>query len=121
MRRARSWHDELFLVGQRFLTGKYRTEDDLAKSAVRGEGVRHYLNPRGLRILDALDAISRRHDATPAQIALAWLMAHPSVTAPIASATNLAQLKDLAASTQIKLWEDDYSELNTASAPNQDS
>ncbi|MFW6085155.1 MAG: aldo/keto reductase, partial [Gemmatimonadota bacterium] len=76
-----------------FLTGKYRSADDLDKSP-RGEGVgKKYLNERGRRILQALDDVAARHDATPAQIALAWLMARPSVTAPIASATSVEQLE----------------------------
>ena len=57
----------------------------------------------GMRILDALDQVARRHGATPAQIALAWLMARPGVTAPIASATNLDQLSEILRATEIKL------------------
>lgn len=106
-----------FSLASGFLTGKYRTEHDLTKSAARGEGVKHYLTPRGLHILDALDGVAQRHNTTPAQIALAWLMAHPSVTAPIASATSLDQLEDLAAATRIKLEQDDIAQLNAASAP----
>src|SRR5438876_3801447 len=73
-----------------FLTGKYRSEADFAKSA-RGAGMGKYLNARGLRILAALDDVSRQSNATPAQAALAWLIARPGVTAPIASATSIAQ------------------------------
>jgi aryl-alcohol dehydrogenase-like predicted oxidoreductase len=85
-----------------FLTGKYRSSEDLSKSP-RGSGVRKYLNPRGFRILDALEQVAKRYDSTPSKVALAWLMAHPSVTAPIASATNLTQLNDLIESTRLQL------------------
>jgi len=85
-----------------FLSGKYRSEQDLGKSA-RGQGVKRYLDARGLRILDALDQVAATHDANPAQVALAWLIARPSITAPIASATTLAQLDDLIAATRLQL------------------
>lgn len=77
-----------------FLTGKYRTRADLANRA-RGSRVEQYLNARGLRIIDALDEVAGRHGATPASVALAWLIARPSVTAPIASATSVKQLESL--------------------------
>ena len=77
-----------------FLTGKYRSDTDFGKS-VRGPGMKKYMNPRGMKILDALDEAALGHDATPAQVALAWLMARPGVTAPIASATAVDQLKEL--------------------------
>jgi aryl-alcohol dehydrogenase-like predicted oxidoreductase len=85
-----------------FLTGKYRSESDLSKSA-RGAGVRKYLNERGFRILAALDAVAARHGATPAAIALAWLLARPGITAPIVSATSARQWEDLAAAPDIRL------------------
>src|SRR3546814_16904790 len=69
------------------LSGKYRSTDDLGKSA-RGQGVAKYLDARGVRILDALDAVSAGRGAQPADVALAWLMARKGVTAPIASATR---------------------------------
>jgi len=75
-----------------FLTGKYRSEADLGQSA-RGGGVRKYLNPRGLGILAALDQVAQRHGTQPAVVALAWLIGRPGVTAPIASATSVEQLK----------------------------
>src|SRR5437588_353255 len=77
-----------FSLAAGFLTGKYRSEADFAKSA-RGPGMKKYLNPRGMKILDALDSVAKRYDATPAQVSLAWLLARPGVTAPLASATNL--------------------------------
>jgi aryl-alcohol dehydrogenase-like predicted oxidoreductase len=98
-----------------FLTGKYRTDADVGKSP-RGERVKSiYLNDRGKRILAALDAISARLKAKPGQVALAWLMTRPSVAAPIASATSLAQLEDLVAATRLKLDADALKQLDTAS------
>jgi aryl-alcohol dehydrogenase-like predicted oxidoreductase len=85
-----------------FLTGKYRSQQDLAQS-VRGQGVTKYMNERGFRILAALDDVAKRYQATPARVALAWLMSRPTVSAPIASATSLAQLNDLMAAVDLKL------------------
>lgn len=99
-----------------FLSGKYRSSDDLAKS-VRGEGVAKYLDDRGLRILDALDMVSKTHSAQPAEVALAWLIAREGVTAPIASATSLAQLDGLVRATALVLSDEDKGLLDTASAP----
>ncbi|WP_394790850.1 aldo/keto reductase [Rhodoferax sp.] len=105
-----------FSLASGFLTGKYRSTADLGKSQTRSHAVTPYLNPRGLRILDALDAVAARHTATAAQTALAWLLARPSVTAPISSVTNLAQLDDLVAATQLQLNAADLAQLNAASA-----
>jgi aryl-alcohol dehydrogenase-like predicted oxidoreductase len=96
------------------LTGKYRTEADFSKSA-RGPGMKKYLNPRGLRILDALDDVARRMNATPAQVSLAWVMGRPGVTAPIVSATSLAQLKDLVSATRLVLDDEARRTLDRAS------
>ncbi len=85
-----------------FLTGKYRTERD-AEGRARARTVSQYLNPRGLGILDALDKTAARLGGTPAQVALAWLMAQRGVTAPIVSATTTAQLAEILHSTEIKL------------------
>ena len=104
-----------FALASGFLSGKYRSEADLAKSA-RGQGVKKYLNPRGQRVLDALDAVAQRLNATPTQVALAWQIARPSVTAPIASATSLAQLADLVAAAGLALDADALRTLNEASA-----
>jgi len=98
-----------------FLTGKYRSEADLAKSA-RGQGVRKYLDARGLRILAALDEVAARHRATPAQVALAWLIARPSITAPIASATSVRQLQEILAAVRIELAVEDIAQLDQVSA-----
>lgn len=98
-----------------FLTGKYRSTKDLTKS-VRGESARKYLNARGLRILKALDEVAQQYHSTPGRVALAWLIARPSVTAPISSATNMEQLKDLIAATKLELQAEAIATLNQASA-----
>ena len=98
-----------------FLTGKYRSEADLAKSA-RGTGVKNYLNARGLGILAALDSVAAAHGATPAQVALAWQIARPGITAPIASATSVAQWQELAGAAALQLGTDDIQRLDAASA-----
>lgn len=97
-----------------FLTGKYRTEEDLTKSA-RGEGVRKYLDEKGLEVLKALDQISEKHETTQASVALAWLLANPLVTAPIVSATSESQLKTLFQAPELKLSSDDIELLNKVS------
>lgn len=99
-----------------FLTGKYRSPQDAAKNAARGGKVKSYLDARGLRILKALDGVAARHGATPAQVSLAWLMARPGVTAPIASATNLKQLAEILKAPQLKLAGEDIAALDGASA-----
>jgi aryl-alcohol dehydrogenase-like predicted oxidoreductase len=98
-----------------FLTGKYRSEADVGQRA-RGAGVRKHLNPRGFGILKALDAVAERHGATPAQVALAWLLAQPAIAAPIASATTTTQLADILKSVELKLGADDLAALTKASA-----
>jgi aryl-alcohol dehydrogenase-like predicted oxidoreductase len=104
-----------FSLAKGFLSGKYRSEADLGKSP-RGEGVRAYLNARGRRILAALEAVSARRSAAFAEVALAWAMAKPGVTAPIASATSLEQMESLIRSVQLKLTAEDMAELDAASA-----
>jgi aryl-alcohol dehydrogenase-like predicted oxidoreductase len=99
-----------------FLTGKYRSEADLGKS-VRGGGMRKYLTPRGLRILHTLDAVAGAHAAQPAEVALAWVMARPGVTAPIASATSLEQLRSFRAAAEMTLSAAQIEALDAASAP----
>lgn len=105
-----------FGLAKGFLSGKYRSEADLGKSP-RGDGIGRYLNPRGFAILGALDAISVKHGAKPAEVALAWIMARPDVTAPIASATKLDQLESLIRAADLKLDGDDMAALEKASAP----
>lgn len=98
-----------------FLTGKYRSADDLGKSP-RGGGVKKYLNDRGQRVLKALDEVAARHKATPAQVSIAWLIARPSVTAPIASATSVEQLQDIIKAASLTLNQQEIDAINAASA-----
>ena len=104
-----------FALAAGFLTGKYRSEADFAKSA-RGGGMSMYLNPRGLRILAALDRVAADKHATPAAVALAWLIDRPGLTAPIASATSVEQLGGLIAATRLRLDADAVRALDQASA-----
>ncbi len=98
-----------------FMSGKYRSEADFGKSP-RGGGVQKYLNPRGFRILAALDAVAGRHSAKPAEVALAWVMARPGITAPIASATTTAQVDSLIHAVSLELSAADIAELDAAGA-----
>ncbi|UKT62341.1 aldo/keto reductase [Pedobacter mucosus] len=98
-----------------FLTGKYRSEDDLSKSQ-RGGGVKKYLNDRGFQILQALDQVAESHQTEPSSIALAWLIQRPAITAPIASVTDLNQLKSFTDAANLRLNEDEISLLNKASS-----
>ena len=100
-----------------FLTGKYRSEADLAKSP-RGQGIKKFMNDRGTRILDALDSVAQAYETNPAAIALAWLNSRPGIIAPIASATSVAQLKEITASKAIKL-SNSAIELLTRSSQNE--
>lgn len=105
-----------YALASGFLSGKYRSPEDAAKSSARGAGVvEKYLNPRGERILAALDGIAAAHRATPAQVALAWLIARPGLTAPIASATGTAQLQELIAAAELALSADEVAALDAAS------
>ncbi|MEJ0094247.1 MAG: aldo/keto reductase [Methylocella sp.] len=98
-----------------FLTGKYRSAKD-AEGSARGSSVAHYFNPRGFAILDALDAVAKSHHASSAQIALAWLLAQPGVTAPIVSATSVKQFEETAKAATIKLDAQALQLLDKASA-----
>jgi aryl-alcohol dehydrogenase-like predicted oxidoreductase len=98
-----------------FLSGKYRTKEDATNGAHGSRVVTNYMNERGMRILKALDEVSALHNAKQASVALAWLMARPGITAPIASATNLTQMDELVHSVQLKLSATDLDKLNTAS------
>ncbi|MGX5840230.1 aldo/keto reductase [Mesorhizobium sp. ArgA1] len=104
-----------FALAKGFLSGKYRSEADLSKSE-RGGGVKGYLNARGMRILAALDAVAARHSASQAEVALAWVMAQPGITAPIASATTLDQVDSLVRAASLKLSAEDLAALDKASA-----
>jgi aryl-alcohol dehydrogenase-like predicted oxidoreductase len=98
-----------------FLSGKYRGKADL-KGRARAGSVEKYMNPRGFRILDALDAIAKVHGAKPAEVALAWLIAREGVTAPIASATSVEQVDNLVRATQLELSAEEIRSLTNASA-----
>jgi aryl-alcohol dehydrogenase-like predicted oxidoreductase len=97
-----------------FLTGKYRSEADI-KNRARGTTVQKYLNERGYRILAALDQAAQEYDSTPATIALAWLLARPTVTAPIASATSIDQLETILAAADLELSPKSIVQLDTES------
>jgi aryl-alcohol dehydrogenase-like predicted oxidoreductase len=103
-----------FSLAAGFLTGKYRSEADLSKSP-RGGGIKRFLDERGFKILGALDEVSKELGATPAQVALAWLIAQPAVTAPIASATSLAQLQELLKAPSLSLGPEQLAKLDSAS------
>jgi aryl-alcohol dehydrogenase-like predicted oxidoreductase len=107
-----------FGLARGFLTGKYRSEADLARSP-RGGGVKAYLSPRGFAVLKALDEIAAAHTAeraTPAQVALAWQLARPGITAPICSATTVAQWQELAGAARLALAPAEIAALDRASA-----
>ncbi|HTV85329.1 MAG TPA: aldo/keto reductase [Dyella sp.] len=105
-----------YALASGFLSGKYRCEADLYKSSARGGAVKKYLNAQGLKVLSALDEIAAAHKATTAQVALAWLMARPGITAPIASATGVEQLQELIGAARLTLAADEIDALNAASA-----
>ncbi len=104
-----------FGLASGFLTGKYRSEADASKSPRGGNIVKKYLNEHGRRVLDALDSAAAQYKATPAQVALAWQMARPGLTAPIASATSLAQWKELAGAARLSLDAATIAAIDTAS------
>jgi aryl-alcohol dehydrogenase-like predicted oxidoreductase len=103
-----------FSLASGFLTGKYKSETD-TEARARGERVKKYLNERGFRIVTALEEVAKSYRASAAQIALAWLIARPSITAPIASATTLEQMKELIEATQVMLDSAAMERLNRAS------
>jgi aryl-alcohol dehydrogenase-like predicted oxidoreductase len=103
-----------FALASGFLTGKYRSEADLSKSP-RGGGIKDFLNERGFAILKALDQVAEQQSTSPASVAIAWLIARPSITAPIASVTNTIQLNDLRNAASLKLTEAEISILDEAS------
>lgn len=103
-----------FSLAAGFLTGKYRSKDDLTKS-VRGNKVEKYLNERGFNILKALDTVADKHKCTPAAVALGWLIFHPSISAPIASATSISQLDSFVEAANLTLDPSDISILDKAS------
>lgn len=104
-----------YALASGFLTGKYRSEADLGKSQ-RGGGIKAFMDTRGFNILKALDEVAEQYNSNPASVALAWLIARPSIAAPIASVTNLTQLDDLIKAASLKLNVEDISILDEASA-----
>ncbi|MXN92540.1 aldo/keto reductase [Flavobacterium sp. Sd200] len=104
-----------FSLASGFLTGKYRTKDDLGKSA-RGGDMDKNFNDRGFKILAALDEVSAKLNTTQAAVALAWLIHRPSVTAPIVSATSLNQLQSLIDAPNLDITAQDIELLTQASA-----
>jgi aryl-alcohol dehydrogenase-like predicted oxidoreductase len=104
-----------YALASGFLSGKYRSESDLNKSSARGGSVKKYLNAQGLKVLATLDDIAAVHKATTAQVALAWLMARPGITAPIASATSVDQVQDLIGAVNLKLAANEIAALDSAS------
>jgi len=104
-----------FPLASGFLTGKYRSEKDLAGRA-RADMVKKYLDDRGFRILEALDRVALQHHSAPSTVALAWLIARPGITAPIASATNIDQLNELLKALELELDPSAIDLLNRASA-----
>jgi aryl-alcohol dehydrogenase-like predicted oxidoreductase len=105
-----------FSLASGFLTGKYRAAEDLKKGGARSGLVGRYLTPRGEKILRTLDEVAASHQSAPASVALAWLMARPGVTAPIASATSFAQLKTLIDAVHLELAPAALEALDRASA-----
>lgn len=97
-----------------FLSGKYMTVDDL-KGSPRAAGLKSRFDERGVRILATLRGVAERNEATPAQVALAWLLTRPGVAAPIVSATSLDQLQDTLKAATLTLSDDDVAELTAAS------
>jgi aryl-alcohol dehydrogenase-like predicted oxidoreductase len=105
-----------YALAMGFLTGKYRAASDAGKSAARGPRAAQYLSGRGPSVLTALDAVAAETKATPAQVALAWLMARPSITAPIASASRIEQMEDLVKACSLSLSKAQIAALDAASA-----
>ncbi|WP_343305378.1 aldo/keto reductase [Chitinophaga niabensis] len=104
-----------FALASGFLTGKYRSEKDLEGSS-RTKYVARYLNEKGFKILKALDEVAAQYNSKPGTIAIAWVMAQPGITAPIASASNMAQFDHLVAAASLKLDVKALDLLNAASA-----
>jgi aryl-alcohol dehydrogenase-like predicted oxidoreductase len=105
-----------YALASGFLSGKYRLASDASQSARGKNVVANYLNQRGLDILKALDRVAGRYEVSEAQVALAWLMARPSISAPIVSATSIEQIDELTQAMQLKLSKEDILLLDDASA-----
>jgi aryl-alcohol dehydrogenase-like predicted oxidoreductase len=105
-----------YALASGFLSGKYRGEADLAKSKARSGAVKKYLTPQGLKVVAALDEVAAAHKATPSQVALAWQIARPGITAPIVSATSVEQLQELAGAVSLSLTAEEITALDQVSA-----
>lgn len=103
-----------YALASGFLTGKYRSKDDFGKS-VRGKGLAKYLNDGGMKVLQVLEQVSRKHNSVPAAVSLAWLATQPNIGAPIASATSIKQLDEILSSVTLHLDEEDLKALNEQS------
>jgi aryl-alcohol dehydrogenase-like predicted oxidoreductase len=101
-----------FSLAMGFLTGKYRSRDDDLDKSPRGRRMEDWFTDRNMALLDTMDEIAAAHDATLAQVALAWVMARPSITAPIASATSLDQLTDIMGAASLELKQSQIEQLN---------
>lgn len=97
-----------------FLTGKYKSMNDVEKNPARAGGVKKYLNEKGFQLLEVLNFVADEIGATPAQVSLAWLLTRPAVSAPIASSTNGHQLNDLIKGVQLNLSSQAVQKLNNA-------
>ena len=104
-----------FSMARGFLSGKYKSKADLDQSP-RGKGVEKYMNDRGFKIIEALHTVATEYNSTPAQVSLAWLIARPSITAPIASASKMEQMPDIIKAAQLELKPEAVELLNKASA-----
>lgn len=104
-----------FSMARGFLSGKYKSKADLDQSP-RGKGVEKYMNDRGFKIIEALHTVAAEYNSTPAQVSLAWLIARPSITAPIASASKMEQMPDIIKAAQLELKPEAVELLNKASA-----
>jgi aryl-alcohol dehydrogenase-like predicted oxidoreductase len=99
-----------------FLTGKYRSEADMGKSVRGTRNIEYLRTEKGTRVLAALDRVAAETGGTPAQVALAWTAAQPGITAPIASATGVAQLEELLGALRLELGPEQIAALDAASA-----
>jgi aryl-alcohol dehydrogenase-like predicted oxidoreductase len=105
-----------FSLAAGFLTGKYRSKADLKQSPRGSRGVDRYFNERGLKLLGTLDLVAKRLEANPTQVSMAWLLTRPTIAAPLASASKVAQLGDIIKGVKLKLDADSMAELDRASA-----
>jgi aryl-alcohol dehydrogenase-like predicted oxidoreductase len=99
-----------------FLSGKYRPGKEVPTSQRAGGVQKNFMNEKGWRVLEAVDRVAAAHNATTAQVALAWILAHPSVAAPIASGTSAGQVRELLGAVELRLSEEEMAALNAASA-----